>query len=127
MAEIKIDLEAAREVGWLFGTMANAFIQGFKEGFDDFEFIKAEEETNEVHETGEETSRPAVKTEISDCRACWCDQCAKLEKCKRMREGAVPDGIRPSPCIGCENGMRFKPCEAERCDEFEQGEGFNNG
>lgn len=127
MAEVKIDLEAVQEVGWLFGVLANAFIKGFEEGFEDFEFAKAEDEIKEVYETESGLKRPAVKTEISDCRSCWCDQCAKIEDCVHMRDGAVPDGIRPFPCIGCENGMRFKPCEGERCADFEQGEGFNNG
>ena len=56
-----------------------------------------------------------------------CDQCAKLEQCVHLREGALPDGVRPFPCVGCADGMRFKPCEEERCADFEQGAGFNNG
>lgn len=127
MAKIEIDLEAFREVGWLCGVIANVLMQGFEEGFEDFEFVKAENDIKDIHETESGLKRPAVKTEIGDCRGCWCDQCAKLEECVHMREGALPDGIRPFPCIGCENGMRFKPHEAERCADFEQGEGFNNG
>ena len=42
-------------------------------------------------------------------------------------EGFTPDGVRPSPCVGCENGMRFKPCEEPQCEEFVQGDGLNNG
>ena len=127
MAEIKIDLEAVREVGWICGALANAFMQGFEEGFEDFEFATAEDDFKEVHETEVGLKRTIVKTEIGDCRGCWCDQCAKLEECVHMREGELPDGIRPFPCIGCENGMRFKPREEERCADFEQGEGLNNG
>ena len=35
--------------------------------------------------------------------------------------------IRPFPCIGCADGMRFKPCEETKCEDFLQGEGLNNG
>lgn len=127
MAEIKIDPEAVREVGWLFGALANAFMQGFNEGFEDYEAVAAENEIKAVHETEEGLKRPAVKTEIGDCRKCWCDQCAQLDTCEHIREGELPDGIRPFPCIGCENGMRFMPCEADKCGDFVQGAGLNNG
>lgn len=127
MAEIKIDPEAIREIGWLCGALANAFMQGFKEGFEDYEFVKAENDIKDIHEKEEGLKRPAVKTEIGDCQKCWCDQCAKLEECVNMREGEAPDGIRPFPCVGCDNGLRFQPCEAERCADFEQGAGFNIG
>ena len=78
-------------------------------------------------EAEEGLKRPVEKTLIGDCRKCWCDQCAKLEQCVHLREGALPDGVRPFPCVGCADGMRFKPCEEERCADFEQGAGFNNG
>ena len=51
----------------------------------------------------------------------------RLEECEKIREGFTPDGVRPSPCVGCENGMRFKPCEEPQCEEFVQGDGLNNG
>lgn len=127
MAEIKIDPEAVREVGWLFGALANAFLQGFNEGFEDYEAVAAEKEIKTVHETEEGLKRPSDKTEIGDCRKCWCDQCEKLETCEQIREGELPDGIRPFPCIGCENGMRFKPCEEEKCAAFIQSAAPNNG
>ena len=127
MAEIKIDPEAVREVGWLFGALANAFLQGFEEGFEDYECVKTEDEIKTVHETEEGLKQPKAKTEIGDCRKCWCDRCKKLETCEKTREGELPDGIRPFPCLGCENGMRFMPIEEAPCEDFEQGEGLNNG
>ena len=75
-------------------------------------------------DTDEETY---TKTEIKDCRACWCDACAKLEDCQQHRDGAKPAGIRPFPCIGCLNGMRFKPREEAPCEEYEEAAGCNNG
>ena len=107
MSEIKLDAEALEEAGAALGFMFAALFRGFQAGM-------AEQECS-------------VKTEIADCRKCWCDQCARLEECDRIREGFTPDGVRPFPCVGCENGMRFKPCEEPQCEEFVQGEGLNNG
>ena len=88
---------------------------------------RAMQEEHDAQEAEEGLKRPVEKTLIGDCRKCWCDQCAKLEQCVHLREGALPDGVRPFPCVGCADGMRFKPCEEERCADFEQGAGFNNG
>ena len=85
------------------------------------------QEEHDAQEAEEGLKRPVEKTLIGDCRKCWCDQCAKLEQCVHLREGELPDGVRPFPCVGCADGMRFKPCEEERCADFEQGAGFNNG
>ena len=85
------------------------------------------QEEHDAQEAEEGLKRPVEKTLIGDCRKCWCDQCAKLEQCVHLREGALPDGVRPFPCVGCADGMLFKPCEDERCADFEQGAGFNNG
>ena len=100
------------------------------EGVEDYTIEQAAREMQEEHdaqEAEEGLKRPVEKTLIGDCRKCWCDQCAKLEQCVHLREGALPDGVRPFPCVGCADGMRFKPCEEERCADFEQGAGFNNG
>lgn len=99
-------------------------------GVEDYTIEQAAREMQEEHdaqEAEEGLKRPVEKTLIGDCRECWCDQCAKLEQCVHLREGALPDGVRPFPCVGCADGMRFKPCEEERCADFEQGAGFNNG
>lgn len=111
------------------GTMADIKIDEL-EGVEDYTIEQAAREMQEEHdvqEAEEGLKRPVEKTLIGDCRKCWCDQCAKLEQCVHLREGALPDGVRPFPCVGCADGMRFKPCEEERCADFEQGAGFNNG
>lgn len=106
------------------------FFRGILEGVEDYTIEQAAREMQEEHdaqEAEEGLKRPVEKTLIGDCRKCWCDQCAKLEQCVHLREGALPDGVHPFPCVGCADGMRFKPCEEERCADFEQGAGFNNG
>lgn len=105
-------------------------VRGILEGVEDYTIEQAAREMQEEHdaqEAEEGLKRPVEKTLIGDCRKCWCDQCAKLEQCVHLREGALPDGVRPFPCVGCADGIRFKPCEEERCADFEQGAGFNNG
>lgn len=76
---------------------------------------------------GNEDEEDEPKTTIQDCRRCWCDTCAKLEECEKHGDGRTPDGLRPFPCVGCKNGMRFKPIEEARCEEYEGAAGFNNG
>ena len=127
MDEIKIDAATLEDAGAAMGFMFAAFARGFKAGMEAFDLAEAANDIKEVHETETPLKRDAVKTEIGDCRKCWCDQCANLETCVHIREGELPDGIRPFPCIGCENGMRFKPCEETKCEDFVQGEGLNNG
>ena len=70
---------------------------------------------------------PELKTDIQDCRRCWCDTCGRLEECEKHRDGTQPDGLRPLPCIGCVNGLRFKPKEEKPCEEYTEAAGFNNG
>ena len=111
-------------------TRSRHSLGGILEGVEDYTIEQAAREMQEEHdaqEAEEGLKRPVKKTLIGDCRKCWCDQCAKLEQCVHLREGALPDGVRPFPCVGCADGMRFKPCEEERCADFEQGAGFNNG
>ena len=72
---------------------------------DAYDVMLEETAIREIRKTEEERER-SVKTEIGDCRKCWCDQCARLEECEKIREGFTPDGVRPSPCVGCENGMQ---------------------
>lgn len=126
MSEIKLNAEALEEAGAALGFAVAALVRGFQVGMDAYDMMAEEAAIHEIRKTEEERER-SVKTEIGDCRKCWCDQCAKLEQCVHLREGALPDGVRPFPCVGCADGMRFKPCEEERCADFEQGAGFNNG
>lgn len=130
MADIKIDEELLLRAGLGIGYAFAPFFRGILEGVEDYTIEQAAREMQEEHdaqEAEEGLKRPVEKTLIGDCRKCWCDQCAKLEQCVHLREGALPDGVRPFPCVGCADGMRFKPCEEERCADFEQGAGFNNG
>ena len=130
MADIKIDEEMLLRAGLCIGYAFAPFFRGLLQGVEDYEIECAARDMmaeNDAQEVEEGLKRPIQKTEIGDCRKCWCDQCAKLEQCEKLREGALPDGIRPFPCIDCGDGMRFKPCEEARCEEFVQGEGMNNG
>lgn len=130
MADIKIDEEMLLRAGLGIGYAFAPFFRGLLQGVEDYEIERAARDMmaeNDAQEAEEGLKRPVQKTEIGDCRKCWCDQCAKLEQCEKLREGALPDGIRPFPCIDCGDGMRFKPCEEARCEDFVQGEGMNNG
>lgn len=130
MADIKIDEEMLLRAGLGIGYAFAPFFRGIMNGVEDYTIEQTAREMQEEHdaqEAEEGLKRPVEKTLIGDCRKCWCDQCAKLEQCVHLREGALPDGVRPFPCVGCADGMRFKPCEEERCADFEQGAGFNNG
>lgn len=100
---------------------ANAFLQGFA---DVFAAIPAAGGVELVEDGDEE---PDAKTNIADCRACWCDTCGKLEDCTSSRDGAEADGIRPLPCVGCVNGLRFRPKEKKPCADYKPIAGFNNG
>lgn len=130
MADIKIDEELLLRAGLGIGYAFAPFFRGILEGVEDYTIEQAAREMQEEHdaqEAEEGLKRPVEKTLIGDCRKCWCDQCARLEECEKIREGFTLDGVRPSPCVGCENGMRFKPCEEPQCEEFVQGDGLNNG
>lgn len=130
MADIKIDEEMLLRAGLGIGYAFAPFFRGLLQGVEDYEIERAARDMmaeNDAQEVEEGLKRPIQKTEIGDCRKCWCDQCAKLEQCEKLREGALPDEIRPFPCIDCGDGMRFKPCEEARCEDFVQGEGMNNG
>lgn len=115
------DLTAAGySAGRAFALLFDGFARGMAEGF-------AGLEAGGVELVGNGESDTEEKTDIRDCRACWCDVCARLEECQKHREDEEPDGVRPSPCAGCANGMRFKPKERPPCDEYEQAAGNNYG
>lgn len=110
---------AGRAFALLFDGMSRGIADGFAE-------LAAEAGGVELVNGGED-EEPELKTDIRDCRACWCDTCAKLEDCEMHRDGEKADGLRPLPCIGCVNGLRFRPKEEEPCEEYEEAAGFNNG
>lgn len=105
-------------------VMGDAFARGLAGGFADMA-APAGGGVELVH--SEENEEPELKTDIQDCRACWCDSCENLETCKKHREGETADGIRPFPCIGCVNGLRFKPQEEAPCEDYIKYKGYNNG
>ncbi|EQB20045.1 hypothetical protein UNSWDHB_2631 [Dehalobacter sp. UNSWDHB] len=120
-----LDPDQLYDLGHALGFMFGALVQGFIDGKADFE--GAYEEAH-APIADEEEKLERVKTEIADCRTCWCDSCQRIEECELHLEGQLPDGIRPFPCLGCENGMRFRPREKEQCHIYKEGEGlFNNG
>ena len=42
----------------------------------------------------EEDEEPELKTDIQDCRRCWCDTCGRLEECEKHRDGTQPKVTR---------------------------------
>lgn len=114
---------AGYAAGRAFALIFDGAVRGIADGFAELAGNAGGVEL--VH--GDEEDEEDVKTDIRDCRGCWCDTCGKLEECEKHRDGSEPDGIRPLPCVGCFDGMRFKPREAEPCEEYEEAEGYNNG
>lgn len=106
---------------------ADAFARGVADGFAAYTQELAAENGGVELVHDEEDKEPELKTDIQDCRRCWCDTCGRLEECEKHRDGTQPDGLRPLPCIGCVNGLRFKPKEEEPCEEYTEAAGFNNG
>jgi len=130
MAEIKIDDNTMYRAGIGIGYAFASFFRGVLQGIEDFEIEQAAldiQQERDAQEADEGLKRPKHKTEIGDCRKCWCDQCERIDVCNKMLEGALPDGIRPFPCVDCWDGMRFKPREEEKCEDFVQAGGYNNG
>ncbi|MFQ9555803.1 MAG: hypothetical protein ACLR1P_07560 [Oscillospiraceae bacterium] len=100
MADIKIDEEMLLRAGLGIGYAFAPFFQGIMNGVEDYTIEQAAREMQEEHdaqEVEEGLKRPVEKTLIGDCRKCWCDQCAKLEQCVHLREGALPDRGTPVP------------------------------
>lgn len=120
MANDKITLEDFEAAGYAAGQMVAAFMRGAFRGLADYE------EPEEPADTAPDEA--PEKTRIADCRACWCNSCSSIETCDTIRADEEPDGIRPNPCVGCLDGMRLMPREAEpACGEYVEFEGENNG
>lgn len=96
MSEIKLNAEALEEAGAALGFTFAALIRGFQAGMDAYDVMLEETAIREIRKTEEERER-SVKTEIGDCRKCWCDQCARLEECEKIREGFTPGRGAPFP------------------------------
>ena len=112
MSEIKLNAEALEEAGAALGFAVAALIRGFQAGMDAYDVMLEETAIREIRKTEEERER-SVKTEIGDCRKCWCDQCARLEECEKIREGFTTDGLRRLiiPKNGGNEEMKYKVCD----------------
>ena len=118
--------EELAQYGYSVGRALAVLVDGFIKGLADGRAELAEGGGVELVNGGED-DEPELKTDIQDCRACWCDVCGRIEKCEKHRDGAEPDGLRPLPCIGCVNGLRFKPREKRPCADYLPIDGNNNG
>lgn len=133
MADFKIDDKTLLRMGLGIGYAFAPFVRGLLRGLEEFEIEEAardiQEENDAIRqEQADETlKRPADKTRIGDCRKCWCNQCGNIEECESIREGSLPDGIRPFPCVDCADGLRFMPTEEPPCDFFKKGNSVNYG
>lgn len=129
MISINLDDDLLLRAGIGIGYAFAPFFRGLLQGIEDYEIesaamdIQGEIENQEYNQESEAKG----KTNIQDCRQCWCDQCEKLEQCTKSRDNVIPNINRPFPCIGCIDGERFRPLEKEKCNEFIQGKGVNNG
>lgn len=56
------------------------------------------------------------KTRLGDCKTCWCNTCANIERCLKAPEGQEFFGARPFPCVGCTDGRRYMPKEIKDGD-----------
>ncbi len=115
----KIDAEALLELGRVAGYTFAAIWQGFKEGCAEFALVAAAMDV-EAQAEAVERAEPPIKTQIADCRRCWCDQCQHIEDCPQWSEGS-------GPCDGCSDGVRQYPIEGEACEDYAPGGAPNHG
>lgn len=118
--------EELAQYGYSAGRAVAVLVDGFIQGLADGRAELAAEGGGVELVNGDEEDAE-IKTDILDCRRCWCDVCGRIEKCEKHREGAEADGLRPLPCIGCVNGLRFKPREKRPCADYLPIDGNNNG
>lgn len=120
-----------QEVGYSLGVLFVSLARGFMDALQDAQGMHEGDPDDEG-----DIKPPSVKTQIEDCRACMCDACRLIETCKLHLPGvdiykAEYEDI-PTPCIGCKNGMRFRPEESDtfpaecKYEPHENGE-RNNG
>lgn len=119
--------EELAQCGYSAGRAVAVLVDGFIQGLADGRASLASNVGGVELVNDEGAAEPELKTDIRDCRGCWCDTCGKLEDCTMHREGEKPDGLRPLPCIGCVNGLRFRTKEKKPCGDYIEAEGFNNG
>lgn len=66
---------------------ADAFARGVADGFAAYAQELAAENGGVELVHDEEDEEPELKTDIQDCRRCWCDTCGRLEECEKHRDG----------------------------------------
>lgn len=117
MARVNIDTNEMYDHGKALGFLFGSFLRGLLDGMEEFESVCADLEAKQKEEVD---GLQRFKQDNGDCAACWCDTCEKLEQCAELLTGEIPDGIRPFPCVGCKEGMRFRPTDAEegKCRDY---------
>lgn len=95
MSEIKLNAEALEEAGAALGFAVAALIRGFQAGMDAYDVMLEE---TAIRETGKPKRNGNVrKRKSAIAGSCWCDQCARLEECEKIREGFTPGRGAPFP------------------------------
>jgi len=90
-------------------------------------YAAAQNVTETITDDGldDETAEAGAKTRLEDCKACRCNTCAVIERCVHAPKD-WRGGVRPYPCDGCADGMRYMPIgEAPTCSHYVQGEENN--
>lgn len=123
MASINIDEDTLYRAGVGVGYAFAQFFRGLHAGVEEFELEQAALKL----QSDDCDAAPPEKTNIAECRACWCDRCAEIERCDHRRDGAAKTKDAPNPCAGCVDGMRLFPIERPPCPDFREGGGFNHG
>ena len=114
--ENAFDIKAFEVMGYEVGQAFAAYMRGFTVGIADGCAAPLENVTDiSTTPDGDEHATGRDKTLIEDCRGCWCNTCAAIEECENGREGFQLDGVRPRPCLGCYDGMRFMKKYSARC------------
>ncbi|MCL1994999.1 MAG: hypothetical protein FWG63_02245 [Defluviitaleaceae bacterium] len=67
-----------------------------------------------VTETITEGDGAGKKIQHEDCAACLCNTCANIDKCCDAPAGQELIGVRPYPCDGCLDGMKYVDVD-EQC------------
>ena len=117
MAEEKsTDLEKFEILGYEIGQAFAAYMRGAISGFSDFSALAPA--PGKTPDSRPVMNGKQLNKDYKDCEACLCNTCANLDSCTSIRVGYVQGCIRPNPCIGCADGMRFSPVEPLRCGKY---------
>jgi hypothetical protein len=121
-----VDLvNAGYETGKACQLFLQGFFQGMADAMEDAALLDAAVNTTIID------SKQDGKDDFSDCRNCWCNECADIEQCDVIN---FPEAVsnndfqadRPHPCRGCENRCIGQPkAAAALCGVFVKGSGTN--